>query len=162
MRDTAKLSLRRRSCASNETSGDLTDDGLFSRLHDKKQTVLSPNYNIQSVIMMALDNPFADNGYLAKEKETFESSVASISSTETAETLVNTQSSFIPGHSVHRRSWAGTCASTHATLIARNSHPQPGCITRIRILTQEPLLRQLNSLITRPWRPTIHRILLRP
>ncbi|KLJ10773.1 hypothetical protein EMPG_13851 [Blastomyces silverae] len=50
--------------------------------------------------MMAPDNPFADSACVAKEKETLKSSAVSISSTETAETLVNTPSSFTPGRSL--------------------------------------------------------------
>ncbi|KKZ66012.1 hypothetical protein EMCG_08234 [[Emmonsia] crescens] len=50
--------------------------------------------------MMTSDNPFTDSACLAKEKETLKSSAVSTISTETAETLVNTPSSFTPGHSL--------------------------------------------------------------
>ncbi|PGH15040.1 hypothetical protein AJ79_02722 [Helicocarpus griseus UAMH5409] len=49
---------------------------------------------------MSSQNPFTDDGHLAKEKEVLKSSAASTFSTETAETLVNTTSPFTRGHSL--------------------------------------------------------------
>ncbi|EGC49396.1 conserved hypothetical protein [Histoplasma capsulatum var. duboisii H88] len=49
---------------------------------------------------MSSDNPLIDSAPLAKEKETLKSSAVSISSTETAETLIDTPGSFIPGRSL--------------------------------------------------------------